>query len=68
MIINVFFFLLLQELTETVSGCSRSEAFTTRKPTEMFSFIDSRYRKKPVGLIPGVASNDSTDLTHTSSR
>lgn len=66
---NSCYFIPSQELTETKSGSCRSEALTTRKPTEMFSFIDSRYRKKPVGLTPGVASTaESSDLTHTSSR
>lgn len=36
-----------QELAVNPSGCIRTEPFSTRKPYDMFSFLMSRYRKRP---------------------
>ena len=64
---NCNYLFIMKELPQTVSGCCRSEPFSGRKPTEMFSFIDSRYRKRPVGIPRSVTGRDE-DLTQISSR
>ncbi|KAK7492386.1 hypothetical protein BaRGS_00016259 [Batillaria attramentaria] len=36
-----------EELTINPSGCARCEPFTSRKPYDIFSFLNSRYRHHP---------------------
>lgn len=38
---------LFQEVALNPSGAARSEAFTSRKPFDMFNFLKSVYRTKP---------------------
>ena len=40
-------FLTLQEVAINDSGSARSEAFSTRKPFDMFNFLKSVYRTRP---------------------
>ncbi|XP_054717366.1 uncharacterized protein LOC129226762 [Uloborus diversus] len=40
------------ELPENASGCARSEIYTTRREYDMFSFLASEHRDRPIFLPP----------------
>ncbi|PVD27579.1 hypothetical protein C0Q70_12741 [Pomacea canaliculata] len=53
-----------EELIINPSGCARCEPFTTRKPYDIFSFLNSRYRRHP----SKVHSNREEEMEPKSSR
>ncbi|XP_067676995.1 histone-lysine N-methyltransferase 2A-like isoform X2 [Haliotis asinina] len=53
-----------EEPAENPSGCVRGEPFMSRKPYDMFSFLMSRYRSKPMSD----AGQQNVEMIHKSAR
>ena len=59
-------FIHFQEPEENPTGCARSEKYTgDRQPYDMFSFLMSRYRSRPL-FVP--TDEKSLDMAHKSQR